>query len=589
MVLAACFIILIVVAVEAVDNQVSYPINVHGWVFGHHPHVTHPQADGDTSTSSKTTFFEVNRPIDLPAGSKLLCSTPILNRHVFGDTGDAAPATSQFATCTAGATFDRVVLRWQGSCTGRQFGRISTVWVSGVEVVRTCTPEFPDGGGSWAFSKDVTRFTSLFKTVRKVSVELGNVPDVDYNGVYNISIFLDFYQTGLKRQYASPDLSTAPAHKIKAIALPNPKSGGYWFRLGGSDNPQSISKEVTGLPRNAYRAVLELCVSSHGDDESWFTNPPNDYADSTNLTFGNGPFREISVSIDNKFVGSVWPFPLVYTGGFNPLAWRPALPIGTSLVPSYDLEITPFLSYLIDGSPHTITLTVTNSLSVWLIDANLHLWVDSKGTTTFSSLLNYNAPYYAPSINSKFSGLDGQFVVSADRNYSFSGWVLSSQGNVTICVTSSFTYNNTVLLEDNYGYQTANLLITSQRQIVTSNDTAILATYKTTTEFPFGITCTQRDGPNDSTYLKCSIAHGMSSDEFAIYAKGNFARSISNIQTAAGELNVASDNTVSGGTGSLHQQYDYKGTKGCYKRLLSTQDSTILADSSSSICTPCNS
>ncbi|MCO5546588.1 hypothetical protein L7F22_000017 [Adiantum nelumboides] len=581
-----------VVAVEAAhhENLVTYPLKAHDWVFGRNKrHGARPQdTSSSKSASSKLTFFEVSRPIEMPEGAKLLCSAPILSGHVFGDTGDTAPATSQFVNCTA-ATFDRVVLSWQGSCSGRQFGRISTVWVSGVEILRTCTPEFPDGGGSWAFTKDVTRFTSLFKTVRKVSVELGNVLDVDYDGVYNISISLDFYQTGLKRQYASPDLAAAPPHKIKAIALPNPKNGGYWFRLGGSDNPQSISKEVVGLPLNAYRAVLEVCVSSHGDDESWFTNPPDEYAEANSLTFGNGPFREVSVSIDNKFAGSVWPFPLVYTGGFNPLAWRPALPIGTSAVPSYDIEITPFVSYLIDGNPHTITLTITDSLSVWLIDANLHLWVDSKSSTTFSSLVSYTVPNYAPSDNSKFSGLDGQFIVSANRNYAFSGWVLSSQGNTTTCVTSSFTYNNTLILQDSYGYQTANLLITSQSEVVTTNDTLMTATYKKATEFPFDIKCLQTDGPNDSTYLNCSISHGMSSEEFAIYAKGNFARSINNTQIAAGELTVASDNTVSGGTGSLHQQYHYKGSKGCYQRSLSTQDSTILGDTSSSICTPCNS
>lgn len=288
-------------------------------------------------------------------------------------------------------------------------------------------------------------------------------------------------------------------------------------------------------------------------------------------------------------MGAVWPFPLVYTGGFNPLAWRPALPIGTSSLPSYDLELTPFLSYLIDGNPHTITFTITNSLSVWLIDANLHLWVDKKVDHTTSSLLSYEVPSYSPSDNSKFSGADGQFVISAIRDYYFSAWVASSQGNITICVTSYFTYNNTLLLQDDFGYQTANLLITSHTQVLTTNGTLITATYKKSTKFPFGIECLQSDGQNNSTNLNCSIAHGMSSDEFAIFPKGNFARSLNNTQSAAGSLTVAEDNTVSSGTGSLQQQYDYKSTKGCYQRSLHTNNNVILADSSSSICTPCAS
>ncbi|KAH7277856.1 hypothetical protein KP509_38G011800 [Ceratopteris richardii] len=564
---------------------IPYPMKARHWMIGKGRRGARPKALDDASSTVSTGFFEVARPVDMPSESKLICTAPLIRSFLFKDTGESDPSTSQFAPCTT-EPFDRVVLRWRGTCSSRQFARISTLWMSGIELLRTSTPEFANEGGSWSVDKDVTRFTCLFKTVRKVALQLNNVLDVDYSGFFNISVYLDFYQTGTKRKYASPDLSVAPSHRIKAISLPNPKDGGYWFHLGG-DNPQTISKEVVGIPRNPYRATIEICLSAHNDEESWYTNPPTDYANANNLTFGNGPFREVTVSIDGTFVGSVWPFPLVLPGSFDPMAWRPVLPIGTATLPSYDLDITPFVSLINDGNPHTITLTVVNSLSEWLVDANLHLWVDSKVGATRAGLISYNAPDFTPLDNSKFSGPNGDFYLSASRKYSFAGWVEDSKGNYTVCVSSLLTYSNALIMQGDYGYQSSDLTIAAQNQVLRYNDTLLIATYKTSSSFPFQIKCNQSDAANDSVNLNCAIAHGMTSDEFAIFEKGSFATSLNNTQLTSGQLTINSDNTVSGATGSLHQDYVYTGTSGCYQRAVSTSNSAIVQDSFSTVCKPC--
>ncbi|KAG6427720.1 hypothetical protein SASPL_111966 [Salvia splendens] len=37
-----------------------------------------------------------------------------------------------------------------------------------------------------------------------------------------------------------------------------------------------VSREIQ-IPRNTYRAVIEVYVSAHGDDEFWYSNPPDYY------------------------------------------------------------------------------------------------------------------------------------------------------------------------------------------------------------------------------------------------------------------------------------------------------------------------
>ncbi|KAF9614090.1 hypothetical protein IFM89_015352, partial [Coptis chinensis] len=63
----------------------------------------------------------------------------------------------------------------------------------------------------------------------------------------------------------------------------------------------------------------------------------NDYIVANNLTglAGNGPFREVLISLDGK--------------------------------------VTPFLGRILDGMEHKFGFGVTNALDVWYIDANLHI------------------------------------------------------------------------------------------------------------------------------------------------------------------------------------------------------------------------
>lgn len=39
-------------------------------------------------------------------------------------------------------------------------------------------------------------------------------------------------------------------------------------------------------------------------------------------TYGKGSFREVRLLVDGKLAGVAFPYPVIYTGGFVPAAWR---------------------------------------------------------------------------------------------------------------------------------------------------------------------------------------------------------------------------------------------------------------------------
>lgn len=39
-------------------------------------------------------------------------------------------------------------------------------------------------------------------------------------------------------------------------------------------------------------------------------------------TYGKGSFREVRLLVDGQLAGVAFPYPVIYTGGFVPAAWR---------------------------------------------------------------------------------------------------------------------------------------------------------------------------------------------------------------------------------------------------------------------------
>ncbi|KAF0910147.1 hypothetical protein E2562_001364 [Oryza meyeriana var. granulata] len=182
-----------------------------------------------------TTFFEVDRPIRPPRSSLGPCSTLLLSH---------------------------------ADCRGRQFDHIFGVWLSGAELLRSCTAEPRATDIVWTVSRDITRYAALLAEPGEIAVYLGNLVDSTYTGIYHANLTLHLYF------HTAPPPTPQQADLIVPISRSLPLNDGQWFAL---QNATDVQGKKLAIPSNTYRAVLEVFVSFHSNNEFWYTNPPNDY------------------------------------------------------------------------------------------------------------------------------------------------------------------------------------------------------------------------------------------------------------------------------------------------------------------------
>ncbi|GJN38062.1 hypothetical protein PR202_gb27070 [Eleusine coracana subsp. coracana] len=532
------------------------------------------------ASDSPTTFFEVDRPIRPPRGSVGPCSTLLLSSS-FGATYGRPPVTAAYAppVCLRGGSLALAVLEWSADCRGRQFDRIFGVWLSGAELLRSCTAEPRPNGILWSVERDVTRYATLLSQPGEIAVYLGNLVDKTYTGVYNVNLTLHLYF------HAAPP--PQPQHLQKAdlivpISRSLPLNDGQWFAI---QNATDVQSKKLAIPSKTYRAVLEVFVSFHSNDEFWYTNPPNDYIQANNLSGvpGNGAFREVLVRVDGDVVGAVWPFTVIYTGGVNPLLWRPITGIGSFNLPTYDIDITPFLGKLLDSKEHDFGFSVTNALDVWYVDANLHLWLDPKSAKTTGSLISYDTSSMDLNVNSEFSGLDGKFLTSANRQISATGWVKSSYGEVTTTFYQRFGYENSNVYRKNGTVQIVNQTIDAKSGVFAKDASAVLLSEEVHEVFPLYVYTGTSDQVGDEYTLVSVVKLGINDKKISGGKLGFSYSSLRNAQSGRGSMRVKK-NLVVGGLGQTHQMYKYVGTDGCYFRDVTSKNYTILFDHSGDSC-----
>ncbi|KAK3026473.1 hypothetical protein RJ639_041770 [Escallonia herrerae] len=536
-----------------------------------------------------TTFFEVTKPIELPRTKP--CSYLVL-QHDFGYTYGKPPVLANYTPPTdcPSQDFAKIVFEWKATCKGRQFDRIFGVWLGGVELFRSCTAEPRATGIVWNVKKDITRYHSLLKTNQTLAVYLGNLIDSTYTGVYHVNITIHFYPADQERysSYDMPDSDNlvkgyhSGADLILPISRNLPLNDGLWFEI---ENSTDVELKEFKIPQNAYRAVLEVYVSFHENDEFWYGNLPNEYITANNLTGtpGNGPFREVVVSLDGVVIGAVWPFTVIYTGGVNPLLWRPISAIGSFNLPSYDIEITPLLGSILDGKAHEFGFSVTNALNVWYIDANLHIWLDHKSVKTKGKLMTHNSLPPLVSLVSNFTGLNGKFFTSVSRSISSSGWVQSSHGKITTKSSQEFNYTNLMVMGKSGNLQIVNQKIDFNESVVAKMPSNSVLSYKSFKRFPFYLYSDNLDLGGGSYNSVANVTLGFSEKRVKASDSGVSVSSLWNLQNGQGSM-IVKGNLVVSGLGSTQQSYQYDSSKFCYFRNVSSSNYTILYDKDGSAC-----
>ena len=110
----------------------------------------------------------------------------------------------QYADSNINNDIERIILKYEGSISGIQYDRYGAVWISGIELLRTTTPE-PTGVEnetiSWTVTKDVTEYASLLlgeqqddkKEEVYAAVSIPNTVNKEYTGVIHVNCTLSFY------------------------------------------------------------------------------------------------------------------------------------------------------------------------------------------------------------------------------------------------------------------------------------------------------------------------------------------------------------------------------------------------------------
>ncbi|XP_061996812.1 peptide-N4-(N-acetyl-beta-glucosaminyl)asparagine amidase A [Rosa rugosa] len=544
-------------------------------------------------------YFELGRPLS----SDLLppsCYRRVLT-HSFANTINGPPFSAPYSppppseSSVCSAPWSHVALEFRAKCKGEQYDRIAGIWLGGVELLRTSTAEPTEKGIFWKVRKDITKYSSvLARCDLNLTMMLENVVDRVFTGVYHVEVHFLYYKANVAvseprvssiladQTFNGQKLGIVVPEEPADLIVPISDDGdrGFWFRI---DSESDLPSKQIQLPRNTRRVVLELYVSFHGNDEFWYSNPPNLYITTNNLTTGrgNGAYREIFVTVDGELVGSEVPFPVVFTGGINPLFWEPVVAIGAFNLPSYDFELTPFLGKLLDKKAHSFGIGVTDGISYWLVNANLHIWLDHKSKAVKAKSNSFPSPAIEVKRNARFKKLDGSFRIKARRRSDFVGWVKSSSGNYTTTFSQKYKFSSSVSFGKNGTYKSVNQKVKAEKEVrVVSETGVVVLRTRVKGRYPIDVFTATLPGKKKDTYvLLTNVTHLVKERSW----HGGYLSRVNNIQDSRGWMEVR-DHSVLSGTADTRQSFGYKDNFGCYSRTIGAVDGSLIRDNSSFHC-----
>jgi hypothetical protein len=382
----------------------------------------HGRAGGPATTAASQ--LTLDPPLQSPHTRPVVVT--IADNAAFGN---APPPVTTTVTLPRGH-WAQVVLDVTGTESGRQFDRLCEIFAGPSEIFLGVTPEPTPTGITWHVRKDITGYLPLLTGTQTFSTFVDNFLSSVDTGIPVITAKLFFYPADDGFRPAQPASLSAPALAGDAInetgpAAPPQHAGvptdvvpvlpqGDTTTLNTINAGQTLTATTT-LPTNITTASLDLYAVGQINDEFWWSLNP--------------AFREIEVTIDGKPAGVVWPYPYVYTGGVNPLIWRPLTGVHTMNIPSYRLDLAPFAGML--GGTHTIGLTVVNNTGFWLAGGSLPLTNGGPATTgaVTTDTLTFPTTSQVTTSNALGSSSNPVTSESAGTSYEISGHV--TQGGRT--------------------------------------------------------------------------------------------------------------------------------------------------------------
>jgi Peptide N-acetyl-beta-D-glucosaminyl asparaginase amidase A len=436
-----------------------------------------------TSTSSQYqvgTSLEATADPQVPRPNTKPCTVTLLSNQAF-DNFNNQPFTYMPPTSCPGP-WARVVFEGDFSIqAGVQFDRTAEVFLGNVDIYFGTTAEpLQNVTDTWHVERDLTDYTSLFKSPQTGFASLGNLIEPGLNSIIFGTFTLEFYPADFR--------NPAPKTADSILPIPNNSNGTFAIDSGSPELTQTFT-----LPTNIEGAYLDVFAQSQNAEEQWFLCVPS----SLSPTLGDcqdTSFREVEISIDGAPAGVAPVFPWIYTGGVDPYLWIPIPGVQTLNFKPYRLDLTPFAAQLSNGQQHTIGISVFNAYSYFSTDAVLLIYQDHgsqkvTGELTRNTLTAPN-PTVVNTVSFNSSGVgSGTVTTTNSHNFTISGYVNTSHGRVSTTVDEAVNFKNVTYI----ALTTSNEEIQNEVQSSTVDARSttqhgfLFDTHETHTSYPFTI------------------------------------------------------------------------------------------------------
>ncbi|KAH0583869.1 hypothetical protein H2248_009465 [Termitomyces sp. 'cryptogamus'] len=477
--------------------------------------------------------------------------------------------------CGSPGSWAAVTLNFTVTSNGTQFDRLGVFTFQNVEIWRTSTPEPTRDGIIWTYIKDVTRYIPLFAKPGTFILQLDNLIQPGLDGIYSATLHATYFASS---SVHPPAMRSDLIIPLSTLANDTGNDASV---------PPGFSLNVT-LPQNTISVFAELYASGNGAEEFWYFNIADEFL--PNLPPGTasqrGPFREVRLLVDNQVAGVAFPYATIFTGGIAPTAWRPITSYGALDLPTYFLDLTPFVPVFADGEPHNITIDVASAetnhtiLQNWFVSGLLQVNTDESSNRTTGNITSYMAQPFASATTTGNVADNGDIniTVTATRKIHIEADIISGSGELMHVIwTQDLQYSNIQSFLENTTIQ--NVLQTASGQSLSSinNVTTVLDSFS----YPLGINMTFLD-PSGNSFV-ASFDHSYNRDllPFPAIPRSN----ITEHQTAVAFFNISpSGNT---GNGTNNNTFAYSDSAGnTYQRKVNAALNNITLDEQSGTLAP---
>jgi hypothetical protein len=464
---------------------------------------------------------------------------------------------------------------------GRQFDRTAEIWIGGVNVYFGTTSE-PSRtvARAWHIERDLTDYSALLTSPQTGRVDLGNLVNATFTSTLFGTAEIQFYPLAARQEAArTADL---------VLPLAADPTGGTAFL---STSNSALSKTFT-LPTNIERAFLDVVAESQAGDEFWYTCVPDDVANELE-SCGGTSFRESQVTIDGVPAGVAPVYPWIYTGGIDPLLWRPIPGVQTLNFAPYRVDLTPFAGVLSNGQPHQVAVSVFGANQGFSTTATLLAFQDHgsnqvTGAVTLNTIRPPN-PNVVENLTTAADGsITGSVTVTSSRIFNVEGFVNTSHGrvesgvqqNIQFSSVQSFSISNTAFVQN----------ITQRTTISSETHTSGPGGGSTQQRFewPLDLSFTFAINPDGTGFQTTTIRQQFQSAALnhRNSAQDSFS-TVSNTVTPSDTLLFDANFNITGSQGQQNTQefFSNDSSSGCFSRKITAAAGLLTSITDGALCT----